>query len=180
MSTTFKSKIAVHRWLVDNGWQISKTQFYEHCKDGLLRPRKGDGVFVLKAVEKYATLHVRKAETGQKESDREAKIREERMTLGLERERIGLEAEKFNLEKKLGRYVLTSEVELMIVARAVAFMAHLNHTIQASVPDWIDVAKGDQAMASQLVEAISRAVEQRMGDFAVNAEFDVLLEANDG
>ncbi|SDP29040.1 hypothetical protein [Desulforhopalus singaporensis] len=175
----FTSKISVHRWLLENGWQISKTQFYDHCNEGLLRPRKSDGKYDLKTVKKYANLHVRKLETGQKESDREIQMREEKLSIALEREKMGLESDRFNLEKKKGKYVAVSDVELMIVGRAVAFMAHLNHTVQQSVPDWIDIVNGDQSMAPQLVEAISRSVEQRMGDFAVNAEFDVILEANE-
>ncbi len=174
--TIFKSKIAVHRWLEDNGWQISKSQFYDHCRDGLLRPAKADGKYRLKAVERYASLHVKKAETGQKENEREEKMREQKLEIALQREEVGLERERFELEAKQGKFIPRAEFELAIVARAVAFMAHLNHTIQANVPDWIELSGGDQTRAPELVEAISRAVEQRMGDFAADAEFDVILE----
>lgn len=175
--TNFKSKIAVHRWLEENGWQISKSQFYDHCKDGLLRPAKADCKYRLKAVKKYAAIHVKKAETGQKENVREEKMREQKLEFALQREEVGLERERFELSAKQGKYIARSEFELAVVARAVAFMAHLNHTIQAGVPDWIDLAGGDQSRAPELVEAISRAVEQRMGDFAADAQFDVILEA---
>lgn len=176
--TIFKSKIAVHRWLEDNGWQISKSQFYDHCKDGLLRPDKKDGKYRLKAVEKYAVLHVKKAETGQKVNDLEEQIRQQKLEISLERERIGLDREKFDQQKRLGKFVARADFEMAIVARAVTFMAHLNHSIQSSVPDWIDIVEGDQLRAPELVDAIIKTIEQRMGDFAVDAEFDVILEAN--
>ena len=175
---TFKSKIAVHRWLDENGWSISRSQFYAHCKEGLLRVRKSDGKFTLKAVKKYASIHVVKSETGQKESEREEKIRDLKLEISLKREQVGLAREQFDLDAKQKKFVPRSEFELAIVARAVAFMAHLNHTVQQNVPDWIAMVDGDQARSPELVEAIVRKIEQRMGDFAIDAEFDVMLEAN--
>lgn len=175
---TFSSKIAVYRWLIENGWKISQSQFYEHCKEGLLRARKSDGKYTLKSVRKYASLHVKKAETGQKVLAREEKIREEKLEISLERERVGLEKERFELATKQKKFVPRDEFELAIVARAVAFMAHLNHTVQQNVPDWIALVDGDQSSAPELVEAIVRAIEQRMGDFAADAEIDVYLEVD--
>ncbi len=176
--TFFPSKIAVHRWLEDNGWKIGRSQFYAHCKEGLLRPAKKEKKYRLKDVEKYASMHVVRAETGQKESDREIKMREEKLEVALDREKVGLEREQFELDAKKGKFIPRAEFELAIVARSVAFMAHLNHSIQASAQDWIHMVEGNQSHAPELVEAISREIEQRMGDFAADAEFDVILEAN--
>lgn len=175
--TIFSSKIAVHRWLEDNGWQIARSQFYAHCKDGLLRPGK-DGKYHLKAVEKYATLHVKKAETGQKVNTFEEQLRERQLKAKAEKEEIDLQLSRMDLEKRQGKVIPREEHELAIVSRAVAFMAHLNHTVQSEVQNWIELVDGDQQKAPQLVEAISREIEQRMGDFAIDAEFDVIMEAN--
>lgn len=174
----FKSKIAVHRWLVDNGWKVSRSQFYDHCKDGLLRPDKSDGKYRLKKVEKYATLHLKKVETGEKVNDYAEKMRERKLAASTEKEEIDLKIARLELEKKEGKTIPREEHELAIVARTVAFMAHLNHTVQSNVQDWIDMVEGNQQRAPELVEAISRAIEQRMGDFAIDAEFEVILEAN--
>lgn len=124
----------------------------------------------MKAIEKYAAMHVVRADTGQKESEREIKMREDKLEVALERERVGLEREQFGL-----KFIPRAEFELAVVARAVAFMAHLNHSVQASVQDWIHLVEGNQSRAPELVEAISREIEQRMGDFAADAEFDVEL-----
>lgn len=178
--TVFKSKIAVHRWLEENGWQISKSQFYDHCKDGLLRPVKSGankGRYTLAAVEKYARMHCRQLATGQKENDRLAAKQEEKLDLELQRERNRVAREEFELERVRGRYVARAEFDLAITGRAVAFMAHINHTIQSEVQDWIALVEGDQTRAPELVDAIAKAIEQRMGDFAADAEFEVILEA---
>lgn len=172
----FRTKKSVLEYLLGNGWKISQSQFYDHCKIGLLRPAKGGG-YPLKAVVKYAELHVKRADTGEKEAEWETKIREEKLTISLDRERVGLEREQFDLDARRGKYIPRAEFELAIVSRAVAFMAHLNHTVQESVPSWIDLVGGDQGKAPQLVEAISRKIEQRMGDFAAEDEIEVILEA---
>lgn len=177
----FNSKKAVHTWLVgeEGGYQISLSRFYDHCKLGLLRPRKSDGKYTLKAVKEYASINVKKKETGQKETEWERKVRYKKLEMSLEREEIDLETSRLTLEKKQGKTIPREEFELAVVARAVAFMAHLNHTIYQSAADWVDLVEGDQALVPQLVDAISKAVEQRMGDFAADAEFDIIMEANE-
>ncbi len=179
--TVFTSKAAVLRWLEENGWQIKKSQFYDHCRDGLLRPVKSGvnkGKYKLSTVERYARLNCRRGDTGEKESDREMRLREQKMEVDLEQARIRRDREQFDLNKARGKFIPRAEFDQALVARAVAFMAHLNHTIQQSVPDWIDLVEGDQSHAPELVEVISLGVQQRMGDFAADGEIDVLLEAN--
>lgn len=174
---TFAAKKDAFEHLLATGWQIGQSQFYAHCKEGRLRPEK-EGGYTRKAVEKYAGLHLRRVETGMKVNDRLDRMQEERMEVELATARVKLQREEHDLGTKQSRFIPRDDFELAIVARAVAFMAHLNHTIQSSVPDWIDIVSGDQARASDLVAAISEAVEQRMGDFAADVEFDVILEAN--
>ncbi len=172
--TQFKSKAAVLRWLEENGWQISKTQFYDHCRDGMLRARKG--VYSLKAVQKYASLHVKKAETGVKENTRLDKMFEEEKELDIQIKRIKKDKEQHGLDVLGKKYIPREEFELAIAGRAVAFMAHLNHMVQQKVPDWIDLVAGDQDHAAELVDAISVTIGERMSDFSADAEIDVILE----
>jgi hypothetical protein len=172
----FNSKAAVHRWLEDNGWKISKTQFYDHCKESRLLPSKEDGKYRLKAVEKYARLHVSMAETGKKVNEALEAKQEKKLDIELAREEVRLEREKHDLATRQGKYINRDDHELAIVGRVVAFMAHLNHSIQQSAPDWVDLVDGDQSKVDHLVAAISQSVEQRMGDFAADIEIDVILE----
>lgn len=174
----FPSKIAVHRWLIDNEWKISRSQFYDHCKDKLLRPAKKDGKYHLRAVKKYASLHVARTDTGMKVNDKLDKMHEEKAEVELEREKVKLEKDQHDLNTKKNKYILRTDFEQAIVARAVTFMAHLNHSVQSNIGDWIELVDGDQEKASLLVDAISEKVGQRMGDFATDAEYDVILEVN--
>lgn len=174
----FKSKAAVFRYLEEQGeWTISRSQFYDHCDDRLLRPGK-NGNFTMEAVKKYAKLNLKNAATGRKSSEYLDLIREEKMSIELSQAKVKLEKDQHELDTKKGKYVSRDEFELAIVSRAVAFMAHLNHAIQANVPDWIELVDGDQLRAAELVHAVAEVVEHRMSDFAVDAEFDVIFEAN--
>lgn len=173
----FSSKLDVWRFLNADGWTVSRSQFYAHCNDRLLRPDKS-GQFTLSAVIKYAKQNLKEAATGRKISDNLDRMHEEKMGLELKQAKVKLEKDQHDLDTRKGRYVSRDEFELAIVSRAVAFMAHLNHAIQANTPDWIDLVNGDQLRAAELVHSISEVVAQRMSDFAADAEFDVIFEAN--
>lgn len=174
----FVTKLDVWRFLRADGWDIGRSRFYDHCRDGLLRPDPATGKYKLSAVEKYAKLHVRLAATGSKLNEKFSRMQEEKLETELKREKVRLEKEIHDLKVRQKKFVPAHEFELAIVARAVAFMAHLNHAVQAGVPDWIDLVDGDQTRAAELVAAVSGVIEQRMSDFAADAEFDIFLEAN--
>ena len=175
---TFATKKEVLDHLLAAGWQIGQSQFYAHCKEGRLRPEK-EGGYTLKAVEKYAGLHLRLIATGMKVNDKLDRMQEARLEVELATARVKLTREEHDLGVKQAKFIPRADFELAIVARAVAFMAHLNHTVQAKVPDWINVVGGDQRYAADLVAVISGTIEQRMSDFAADVEFDVILEANE-
>jgi hypothetical protein len=176
-SSLFKTKKAVFEHLQSTGWQIGQSQFYAHCKGGLLRPLK-EGGYNQKAVDKYAKTWLKQLATGQKLNERMDRMQEEKLEADLRASKFKMEEAEFNLGIRKNKFVPREDFELAIVARAVAFMAHLNHTVQSDAAEWIDIVSGDHARVAELVQAISRAIEQRMGDFAVDAEFDVILEAN--
>lgn len=173
---TFDKPIDVYRYLKEEGWQIGRSQFYEHIKQKLLRPKKG--VFTLEAIEKYANLNLRNNETGQRVNEKQDRLQEEKLENEVKAAKLKVEREEHELNVKKGRYITREEHELAIVGRAVAFMAHLNHSVQKSVPDWIDLVDGNQEKAADLVAAITEEIEIRMSDFAADTEFEVHLEAD--
>lgn len=175
--TTFPTQKAAMEYLVAAGWKVSKSHFSRHCKEKLLRP-ESDGSYSQKACDKYAKTWLKTVATGQKVNERMDKMQEEKLEVDLRAAKFKMEEAEFNLGVRKNKFVPRDDFELAIVGRAVAFMAHLNHTIQTEAAEWIDIVGGDQTRAPELVAAISRAVEQRMGDFAADAEFDVILEAN--
>jgi len=176
---TFPTKKAVWEWLQEKGeYLIGRSQFYKHCKDRLLLKGR-HGVYHLDDVISYAKMNLKRADSDEVESDRERTMRKEKLEVSLKKEKVLLEKETFDLSRKKGMFVPREDFEQAIVARSITFMAHLNHSFQAAVPDLIDTVEGNQKRAAELVAALSRIAEQRMADFAVDAEFDVILEANE-
>ncbi|MDH5525168.1 MAG: hypothetical protein OEY01_14425 [Desulfobulbaceae bacterium] len=174
----FKSKAAVYRWLLDNNRQISETQFYDHCAEGLLRKKRGSKVFTQAAVKKYAKLHTKSAETGEKERDRLDKIQDELKEIELEKEQLKLEELRHKQRVKQGKVMPIEEHENAIVGRQVAAMAQLSHMAQKNVKTWIALVNGDQTKAPALLEAMLEEIAQRMSVFAADIEFDIILEAD--
>jgi hypothetical protein len=174
---SFATQASVLEYLRAAGWKVSRSNFNRHVKEKLIRPTE-DGSYSQRAVDRYARTWLKQVATGQKVNERLDRLQEERLEKELKAANLKLDREQFDLDVRRSKFVPRDEVELMIVGRAIAFMAHLNHTVQAGVPDWIDLVGGDQARAPELVAAITEAIEQRMGDFAADVEFDIILEAN--
>lgn len=174
----FRSQESVLEYLKNAGWKVSKSNLNRHCKEKLLRPSE-DGTYSQRAVDRYAKTWLKQIATGQKVNERLDRLQEERLEKELKAANLKLDREQFELDIRRGRFIPRDEVEVMIVGRAVAFMAHLNHMVQSGAPDWIDLVEGNQGRSPELVAAICEAIEQRMGDFAADVEFDVILEANE-
>lgn len=176
---SFKNKKAVYEHLAQVGtWQIGRSQFYEHCKQGLLRPG-ADGQYQLKAVEKYAKTWLKALATGQKVNEKMDRLQERKLEAETRAAELRHDRERFELDAKIGRFIPRDQFELAVVGRAVAYMAHLSHMVHTEAADWIDIVGGDQARAPELVAAVLRTIEQRMSDFAADAEFEVIFEANE-
>lgn len=174
---TFASRLDAWRYLQDSGWQIGRSQFYAHCKEGRLR-REKSGVYTQAAVDKYARLHCRLAETGEKVNDRLSRMAEEKAETELSREKLRLDREQHELSVRKGEYVPRDEVELMIIGRAVALMAHLKHLVQMRSPEWIELVDGRQDRGAELIGAILTGIEAHLATFARDVEFEVIMEAD--
>lgn len=172
----FPHKLAAWEYLRDSGWQIGRSQFYEHCKQGRL-PRK-DGHYLRDDVDRYAKLHCKLEATGEKVNDTLSRMAEEKATTELEREKVRLDRERHELAVKRGEVVDRDEVEQMIVGRAVAMLAHLKAMVQMKAGDWIALVEGNQARARDLIETVQSGIEEHLAVFARDIEFEVIFEKN--
>lgn len=172
----FPHKLAAWEYLRDSGWQIGRSQFYEHCKQGRL-PRK-DGRYLRADVDRYAATHCKLESTGEKVNDTLSRMAEEKASTELAREKVRLERERHDLEARRGNYVPRDEVELMIVGRAVAMLAHLKAMVQMRAQDWIELVGGDQARSRELIDTVWTGIEEHLATFARDVEFEVIFEKN--
>jgi hypothetical protein len=175
----FASRLEAWQYLQDSGWRIGRSQFYQHCKEGRLLLDRKTGKYLQAAVDKYAQLHCRLAETGERVNDKRDRLAESKAEVGFEREKLRLEKERHDLAIQRGEYVPRDEVELMIVGRAVALLAHLKALVQMQSGDWIELVDGNPERAQELIGTVNRAIEEHLSVFARDIEFDVIFEKND-
>ena len=174
----FDTRLDAWQYLQDSGWQIGRSQFYQHCKEGrLLRDRK-TGKYLQSAVDKYAQIHCRLTETGEKVNDKRERMAEGKATVEYEREKVRLEKDQLDLAVRKGEYVQRDEVELMIIGRALAMLAHLKAMVQMQSGDWIELVEGKQEHVQELIGTLNRSIEEHLATFARDVEFDVILERN--
>ncbi|NCD25743.1 MAG: hypothetical protein EOL86_09155 [Deltaproteobacteria bacterium] len=172
----FPHKLAAWEYLRDSGWKIGRSQFYEHCKQGRLPFREGK--YLRRDVDRYAAIHCKSSETGEKVNDTLSRMAEEKATTELEREKVRLKREQHELAVRLGEVVPRDEVELMIIGRAVAMLSHLKAMVQMGANDWIALVEGDQRRSRELIDTIVASIEERVAIFARDIEFEVILEKN--
>lgn len=173
----FDKRIEAWEYLKDSGWQIGRSQFYEHIKQGRL-PRTKDGRYRREDVDRYAQNHCRLVETGEKVNDRLSRMAEEKAETELHREKTRLEKEQMDLAIRRGEYVARDEVEQMIVGRAVAMLAHLRAMVQMSASDLIALVEGNQRHQRELIAALHGRIEEYVAIFAKDIEFEVIFEKN--
>lgn len=172
---TFPNKFAAWEWLTANGWKIGKSQFYNHCKDGLMRPEQ-DGTYSLRRLKKYAKLHVRRAETGLLQRDELEKLQERKLKGEVELLEIKKAREEYDLDVRQGKYIAREDVELELAGRAVALLSGLKSLVQTSAVDWIRLVSGDTAQASALIAAITRDVEECLSQYASTAQWEIIVD----
>jgi hypothetical protein len=174
----FNTRLDAWQYLQDSGWQIGRSQFYEHCKEGRLLRDRATGKYAQAAVDRYAKIHCRMRETGEKVNDSRSRMADEKAVTELEREKVRLEKDRHDLAVRRAEYVPRDEVELMIVGRAVAMLAHLKAMVQMTAPDWIALVEGNQDRGRELIDALHTGIEEHMAVFARDVEFEVIFEKN--
>lgn len=167
----FKNRLAAWEYLHLGGWHISRTQFYQHCKAGLVT-REKNGKYLRESLDRYASSYCRRVDTGEKAG---ATTAEKKAEIDLLRSEVRLQKERRELELIEGKSIPRAEVELMIVGRAVAMLSHLKAMTQMRASDWIHIVDGDQSRAAELIAEIQDGIEEYLATFARDVEFKVML-----
>ena len=166
---TFKNRLAAWEYLHLGGWHISRTQFYQHCKAGLVT-REKNGKYLRESLDKYANGYCRRVDTGEKAG---ATTAEKKAEIDLLRSEVRLQKERRELELIEGKSIPRAEVELMVVGRAVAFLAHLRAMVQMETSDWLHIGEGNQSRAPEVIAAIQDSIDRHIATFARDVEFTV-------
>ena len=177
-SPLFPSRTTAWTYLRDNGWLIGRTKFYEDCREGRL-PREKNGKYTRANVDAYAATYCRRVDTGLRLGEEKGTVADQREAVRLEREKVRLQKERRELELIEGKSIPRAEVELMIVGRAVIFLAHLRAMTQMKAADWIHIVSGDQSRATELIADIQESIEEHLSTYARDVEFKITITPDD-
>lgn len=170
-----KNRSAVLRWLQAAGWQVKKSTFHNNCKKGLLALNRS-GVYSRLAVRKYAEQYHVHSSTGQTVNDADVSLATEKIKKEIKRIETATTRDQFDLDVKMGRYVLRSDVEVELAARAVVLDNGFEYMFQANLSEIIAMVHGDQQLAPALLEFLKEKKDEQMNVYANMGEFLVALD----
>lgn len=164
--SAFSEKKEAYQYLLATGWKISQSNFYKHCAEGRLSPKKGSGKYTREAVDKYAGAYLKRADTGKKVADEIETMQRRKLQLELENQ----EKKNAKLDHELavaqGRYVSREQVERELGGRAAIIKSGLDHLVQTRAFTWIELVGGDQAKAQELLDAMRDEFSKLLNEYA--------------
>ncbi|MDY6974382.1 MAG: hypothetical protein SV775_19015 [Thermodesulfobacteriota bacterium] len=173
--TEFKTLIEVAEYLKAEGWKVSQSTVYKHQTEGRIRPNS-EGIYTLKAVQKYARTHLTQQETALKVDDEQLQRKKLLAEVAWKTEQAKREQIKRMAEE--GLFILREDLDREMAARASVLEAGLNFLIQSKANEWVALVNGDEKKAGDLVRDITTGLNDALNEFATVKEFQVLLKAN--
>ena len=174
----FENIAAVLDYLQEKGWKATKTSLYRHQSEGKFLPQS-NGTYPQKAVDKYANTFLKQQSTGKRVQTKidEAYIRKadlEEKTLELE-----LKRKQFSFDKEQLKFVPKEQMEIELAARAGILDAGLKHMIQSRVADWTRTVNGDIKKAGDLINIMTRDLDEHINSYATSREYEVVIDAEE-
>lgn len=171
----FPTPASVLRYLQKNGYKITKSTLDRHCKNGKL-PHEPDGTYSLKQVTAYAADHVKQLSTGQTESENVTELQRKKLEKELEHLSQKIEREKFSFEKEQGLFIPKDQMEIELASRAGILVAGLKHWVQSNAADWIAAVSGETKKTGELINLMSKDVDEHINHYASSREYEVVIE----
>lgn len=172
----FKNRNAVLGYLKDQGYKIQKTKLYKDSNAGMLRIQS-DGTVMLSDVDLYIKAYLLPVKTS--EAIESEKLIHDRLTA--EVKRLSLQAEKleFEIDKDRGRYIPRDQFEMELAARAAVLEAGIKHLFYSRVSDWIHMVGGDTTKINDLLEEMTRSLDEKMNEYASMEQFQVIFSSEE-
>ena len=176
MKSEFKNKREVADYLIEEGWKVSRSTVYKHAAEGRIRP-DANGIYTLRAVQKYARLHLMQQDTGQKIDDEELQRKKIMAEVAWKTEQARREKLKRMVEE--GLYILREDLHLEFAARTATLEAGLRHMVHSSAGDWIALVDGNEKKVGDLIREINGALDALLNEYATTKEFEVIFSKNE-
>jgi len=169
---TFPNRLAVAEYLKANGWKVSKSTLYNRTGKAKLIPR-ADGLFYLKDVKKYASIFLKRQETGQRVQETLDVQQQKKMRLEIEKleEEVSRSRHKNAVEE--GKYIPRDQIELELAGRAAVLDAGLTHLFQSTAGELIEISGGDPRKTAEVVHRLIAEKDRFLNQYAAAIDFTV-------
>ena len=84
------------------------------------------------------------------------------------------------MEKERGLYIRREEMEIELAGRAGILVAGLKHWVQSRAADWIAAVAGDMKRTGELINLMTRDVDEHINHYAASREYEVVIEEKQG
>lgn len=161
MGETFKSVEAVRRFLVAQGYAVTKSTIGRHSKDGYIRAGATE-----EQAFKYAKAFLKEASTGKRKD--EAVADEQRRYLRGRAEKIEQEVAQLRLKtlEQEGKLIPREQRDQDLAARAVMLKGGLKHLVQSNVNSWVHLVEGNPRKAGDLQRELLGSIERMLSGYA--------------
>jgi hypothetical protein len=171
----FDNIAAVLQHLEGAGWKVTKTSLYRHQKEGKILPDAA-GRYPKKAVEKYAKTFLKQLATGKRVTEAQDELQRRKLEKEIARLELGIERDQFALDKDRGLFIPRDQMEIELATRAGVLVAGLKHWVQSKAADWITSVGGDTKRTGELINTMTRDVDEHINLYASSKEYEVMIE----
>ena len=172
-SACFRNRVAVFQYLRSQNIKIGRSKLYQDADSGKLRMQR-DGSILQSDVDIYIRAFLSPKQKAAAYADINVLQKEK-----LEKENKKLDEQIAKLawdrEREAGKYLLRSDFEMELAARAAVLQTSLRQMAQTKVYDWIAVCRGDHGKASDVAAMIAAEIDTVLNDYATTDRFQVIF-----
>lgn len=169
---SFPSLFAVLDHLDAAGFKISKSKLYRDRDKGLIMV-ENDGSVLEVSVREYAlTLERIEGDIGNMGDLHAQKTAREVKSLD-----VKIAKQTLDLEVAQGKYILRSDFETELAARAVVFESGFRHFFSAQAREFIALVGGKIDKTPDLLQALNDGLDEQLNQYASMDTFQVMFEA---
>jgi hypothetical protein len=165
-------------YLAAAGWKVTKTSLYRHQKEGKLLPRP-DGAYSLRDVERYARTWLKQLSTGKRKTEKMDELQRRKLESELENLELARKRNELAYGKELDRYIHREQMEIELATRAGILDAGLKHWVQSRAAEWIRTAGGDTKKVGELINLMTRDLDEHINSYAAAIEYQVIIDAEE-
>lgn len=160
------------KYLFDKGYKVSRSKLSRDERAGKIT-KQADGSITARAAWEYAETHLEK--TGSNKDDLKD-LQAKRLQNAIRNQDLEHKKKTFELAREQGKYVLRTDLEAELAARAVIFDSMFRHLFNTRVRSWIALVTGKAEKAADLLAALNESLDALLNEYASTKTFQVLFE----